>query len=407
MKTHDIHDRINIKNNQLIFAGKTAEEIIAIAGGTPCYAYDKKQVVDRVETLRALLPDTVKIHYAIKANPYAPLVGQMAQHVDGFDVASHQELVLALSCGMLAEHISFAGPGKSAQDLLAAVVSKVTINVESWHELEKIYIIAQQQNCIANIALRVNPSFELKNSGMSMAGGSKPFGIDAENITEMIQKLNFERVNLKGLHIFTGSQNLNPEALIQAQSNTFELAYKILQQSKSQITHINIGGGFGIPYFPNECALVLEDIVDNLKVLIKKYQPLIGFKEIHLELGRYLVGEAGIYLSRIVDKKDSRGKTFLVADGGMHHHLANSGNFGQVIRKNYPVVLPQKVHHEKPELVNVVGPLCTPLDILASQIKLAPANIGDVVAVLQSGAYGPTASPQLFLSQPQVKELML
>jgi diaminopimelate decarboxylase len=407
MKTHDIHHRLAVENNQLIFAGKTAEEIIAIAGGTPCYVYDKSLVANRVKTLRAMLPEMVKIHYAIKANPYAPLVGQMVNHVDGFDVASHQELILALSSGMACENISFAGPGKSKQDLLAAVVSKIIINVESQHELKQIYAIAQQLQCRANIALRVNPSFELKNAGMSMAGGSKPFGIDAENITEMLQDLEFDKVNIKGLHIFTGSQNLNAEALMQAQTNTFELAYQLLKETGIKITHLNIGGGFGIPYFPNEKALNLTPVIDNLTILLEKYKPLIGFKEIHLELGRYLVGEAGIYLSRVVDKKDSRGKTFLVVDGGMHHHLANSGNFGQVIRKNYPVVMPQNMTHTAPEKINVVGPLCTPLDILANQIDLAPAKVGDVIAVLQSGAYGPTASPQLFLSQPQVKELML
>jgi diaminopimelate decarboxylase len=407
MKTHDIHHRLALRNNQLIFAGKTAEEIVAIAGGTPCYAYDKSLIANNIKTLRAILPEVVKIHYAIKANPYPPLVTQMVSQVSGFDVASHQELILALSSSMAPANISFAGPGKSAQDLLAAVVSKVTINVESQHELNQIYNIAQQQQCKANIALRVNPSFELKNSGMSMAGGSKPFGIDAENIAEMLPTLDFDKVNIKGLHIFTGSQNLNTEALIQAQSNTFELAYQLLKQTGIEITHINIGGGFGIPYFPNEKALTLEPVINNLTLLLEKYQPLIGFKEIHLELGRYLVGEAGIYISRIVDKKNSRGKTYLVADGGMHHHLANSGNFGQVIRKNYPVVISQKVHHETPERVNIVGPLSTPLDILANQVDLAPANVGDLIAVLQSGAYGPTASPQHFLSQPQVKELML
>ncbi len=407
MKTHDIHHRLDVDNNQLIFAGKTAEEIIAIAGGTPCYVYDKALIANRVKTLRAMLPKQVKIHYAIKANPYASLVGQMVSHVDGFDVASHQELILALASGMSAANISFAGPGKSFQDLSAAIASGVIINVESQHELESIYAIAQQQRCHANIALRVNASFELKNSGMSMAGGSKPFGIDAENITEMLQELEFDKVNIKGLHIFTGSQNLNAEALMQAQTNTFELAYQLLKETGIEITHLNIGGGFGIPYFANEKALNLTPVVDNLAKLLEEYQPLIGFKEIHLELGRYLVGEAGIYLSRVVDKKDSRGKTFLVVDGGMHHHLANSGNFGQVIRKNYPVVMPQEMAHNAPEKVNVVGPLCTPLDILANQVDLAPAKIGDVIAVLQSGAYGPTASPQLFLSQPQVKELML
>lgn len=354
-----------------------------------------------------MLPEKVKIHYAIKANPYAPLVGQMANYVDGFDVASHQELVLALSSGMEPTKISFAGPGKLVQDLHAAVASGVIINVESKHELECIYAIAQQQQRRANIAFRVNPSFELKNSGMSMAGGSKPFGIDAENITEMLKKVDLDKVNVKGLHIFTGSQNLNVEALMQAQANTFELAYQLLQHTGIKISHLNIGGGFGIPYFPNEKALTLEPVVSHLAQLVEKYQPLIEFEEIHLELGRYLVGEAGIYLSRIVDKKDSRGTTYLVADGGMHHHLANSGNFGQVIRKNYPVVTPNEIENKAPETVNIVGPLCTPLDILANKIDLPPTQIGDVIAVLQSGAYGPTASPQLFLSQPKVKELML
>lgn len=249
MRTHDIHHRLDVHNNQLIFAGKTAEEIVAIAGSTPCYAYDKSLIINNIKMLRAMLPEIVKIHYAIKANPYPPLVTQMVNHVSGFDVASHQELILALSSGMASANISFAGPGKSTQDLLAAVVSKVTINVESQHELNQIYKIVQQQQCKANIALRINPSFELKNSGMSMAGGSKPFGIDAENIVEMLLMLDFDKVNVKGLHIFTGSQNLNPEALIQAQSNTFELAYQLLKQADIQITHLNIGGGFGIRIF--------------------------------------------------------------------------------------------------------------------------------------------------------------
>ena len=407
MKTHDIHHRLNIKNNQLVFAGKTVEDIIAIAGGTPCYVYDKLKVADRVKTLSSMLPEAVKIHYAIKANPYAPLVGQMANYVDGFDVASHQELVLALSSGMEPTKISFAGPGKLAQDLHAAVASGVIINVESKHELECIYTIAQHQQRRANIAFRVNPSFELKNSGMSMAGGSKPFGIDAENITEMLKTVDLDKVNVKGLHIFTGSQNLNVEALMQAQANTFELAYQLLQYTGIKISHLNIGGGFGIPYFPNEKALTLEPVVSHLAQLVEKYQRLIEFKEIHLELGRYLVAEAGIYLTRIVDKKDSRGVTYLVADGGMHHHLANSGNFGQVIRKNYPVVTPRNIESNVLETVNIVGPLCTPLDILANKVDLPSMEIGDVIAVLQSGAYGATASPQLFLSQPKVKELML
>lgn len=407
MYTHQAHQDIPKRNNQLLVAGRTADEVVAIAGGTPCYIYDGEQIRRQVESLKAMLPNNVHLHYAIKANPFSPLVTRMAEWVDGFDVASHKELILALATGMPSQNISFAGPGKSDADLTAAIASQVVIHVESENELWRIYKLSEQLAIQANIALRVNPDFELKHSGMRMSGGAQPFGIDAENVPEILRSLNKKWMNFKGLHIFCGSQNLNHQALIQAHNQTFALAERLLREANVSAKQINIGGGFGIPYFAHETSLQLNEVTDNLCLLMDKYKGQFTSTDIHLELGRYLVGNAGIYLSRIVDKKVSRGETFLVADGGLHHHLANSGNFGQVIRKNYPTMLANCSHHDDMETVNIVGPLCTPLDVLAKQVSLPVAKIGDLFAVLQSGAYGASASPKDFLSQPYVREIML
>lgn len=393
--------------NELIIAGKTARQITNIAGGTPCYIYDSQRVKDTVYNLKSQLPSQVHLHYAVKANPFPPLVAQMANWVDGFDVASQKELLLALSSGMASHKISIAGPGKSQRDLLTAISAGAVINIESATELNRIYDLCQVHQLKASISLRINPDFELKKSGMKMAGGSKPFGIDAEQALAILKNLDLTLVNFKGLHIFTGSQNLDHNAIIEAHDKTFDLAHRLLTQGNISASQINIGGGFGIPYFAHETPLNTSPIIDNLNHLIEQYHNAFNGAEIHLELGRYLVGECGTYLCTIVDKKVSRDKTYVVTDGGMHHHLANSGNFGQVIRKNYPVLNASNIDGDNTEIIDVVGPLCTPLDILASNISLPELNIGDLFAVTQSGAYGASASPHNFLSQPEVIELIL
>jgi diaminopimelate decarboxylase len=216
---------------------------------------------------------------------------------------------------------------------------------------------------------------------------------------------------LRGFHIYSGSQNLNAAAIISAQQQTFKLAKHLIELSTSitnkKVDYLNIGGGFGIPYFAKEQALDIQVIANNLKDLILQYQDVVDNLELIIELGRYLVAEAGVYVSKIVDKKESRGTQYLVCDGGLHHHLANSGNFGQVIRKNYPLAIGNKLNGSKLEQVNIVGPLCTPLDILAEKVILPQSNIGDYVVIFQSGAYGASASPKDFLSQPQLSEILL
>jgi len=243
---------------------------------------------------------------------------------------------------------------------------------------------------------------------MKMSGGAKPFGIDAEVVPELISSINPNTLDLVGFHIFSGSQNLKPEAIIDAHNKTFELAFRLTQQADINITHLNIGGGLGIPYFPGDQPLQLTAIKENLNKLTSQAKELMGNIDIIIELGRFLVGEAGIYVAEIIDIKMSRGEKFLVVNGGMHHHLANSGNFGQVVRKNYPVLIANKcAQAQVTESVTIVGPLCTPLDILGSKMDLPKAEIGDLIVVLQSGAYGKSASPENFLGHPGVVERLV
>lgn len=387
--------------------GISLRQLAARVGQTPFYAYDRRLIDERVAWLRRVLPPTLKLHYAIKANPMPALVQHLAWQVDGLDVASLGEMQVALDTGMNPAHISFAGPGKRPSELAAAIAAGITIHLESARELETVARLGVEQGQQPRIAVRVNPDFELKTSGMKMGGGSKPFGIDAEQVPALLQRIGELSLDFQGFHLFTGSQNLRADALIEAHNRIFELALRLANDAPGRMWLLNIGGGFGIPYFPGDQPLDVRPIAANLQ----RWLPLIADRlpeaEVVLELGRYLVGEAGIYVAEVVDRKVSRGHTFLITNGGLHQHLAASGNFGQVIRKNYPVVVGNRVAGTEQEVVTVVGPLCTPLDILAERMALTKAEIGDLIVVFQSGAYGLTASPTAFLSHPLCPEVLV
>ncbi|WP_223576968.1 pyridoxal-dependent decarboxylase, exosortase A system-associated [Kangiella taiwanensis] len=405
-KTHTPMTQFSSQNGELLIAGKTVSQVVQIAGQTPCYVYDKAVIKANVERLRHFFPD-ISLHYAIKANPFSPLVCYVSDLVDGLDVASGKELAIALATSTDTNNLSFAGPGKSLQELTMALASGITINVESATELQRIADLSSSLDLEAKVALRLNPDFELKSSGMKMGGGSQQFGIDVEQLNDVMDILQHQKLELRGLHIFTGSQNLRPESIISAHNNIFALVERLIEQYQLKLTHLNIGGGFGIPYFTGDSELDLEPIANNLKKLRQDYSNTFEQCEIILELGRYLVGNAGIYLCEVTDTKISRGKRFLVTNGGLHHHLAASGNFGQVIRKNYPLAVVNKMDANELESVDVVGPLCTPLDILGGNVELPPAEIGDIIGVYQSGAYGFSASPRDFLSHPHPVQLLL
>lgn len=376
-------------------------------GRTPFYAYDRRVIDRQVDLVRHALPAAVHLHYAIKANPMPAVVQHLARRVDGLDVASAGEMQVALDTGIDPAIVSFAGPGKTEREVMQAVAAGVVLNLESEREVELAAGAGQRLGTPPRVAVRINPDFELKSSGMKMGGGPKPFGVDVARIPALFGRIKALGLDFRGLHIYSGSQNLRPASIVEAQTKCVELAMRLAECAPGPYSILNIGGGFGIPYFPGEARLDLAPIGENLDRLVGQVAAAMPSARLVIELGRYLVGEAGVYVCRVVDRKESCGSMFLVTDGGLHHHLAASGNFGQVLRKNYPVAIGNRVHGAQREVVSVVGPLCTPLDLLADRMDLPRADVGDLVVVFQSGAYGLTASPTRFLGHPEPTEVLV
>ncbi|WP_046113056.1 pyridoxal-dependent decarboxylase, exosortase A system-associated [Aquincola tertiaricarbonis] len=396
-----------VREGELVIGGERLSLLAERVGQTPFYAYDRGALRQRVSELRQALPQQVKLHYAMKANPMPAVVGFMAGLVDGIDVASAGELKVALDAGADPAEVSFAGPGKTEAELRRAVASRVLINLESPREVRLLAGITQRLGLPARVAVRVNPDFELKGSGMKMGGGPKQFGVDVEQLPALMADIRAAGLAFEGFHLFAGSQNLKAESICDAQQQSYALALRLAEIAPSPVQFLNLGGGFGIPYFPGEQRLDLAPIGENLAGLVERAARELPRASLVIELGRYLVGEAGVYVARVLDRKVSRGQVFLVTDGGLHHHLSASGNFGQVVRKNYPVAIGNRMGSAEREPASVVGPLCTPLDLLADRMELPVAQEGDLAVVFQSGAYGASASPQNFLGHPGCVEVLV
>jgi diaminopimelate decarboxylase len=398
-----------VDGGELLVGGVPLTRLAQRVGRTPFYAYDRAQLTARVQHVRAHLPAALRLHYSVKANPMPALVQHMAGLVDGLDVASAGELATALDTGFDPAHVSFAGPGKTDAELMQAIAAGVTLNAESAGEIDRAARIADELGIAPRIVLRVNPDFELKGSGMRMGGGAKPFGIDAEQVPDCLRRLAALGIALQGFHIFSGSQSLKADAIAESHARSVELALQLAGEARQSLPALYLGAGFGIPYFPGEQRLDLAPIGDKLAQCMTQVERALPGTRVSVESGRYLVGEAGVYVARVIDRKVSRGQVFLVTDGGLHHHLAASGNFGQVIRKNYPAAIGNRMaaQADERETVSVVGPLCTPLDVLAERMELARAAVGDLVVVFQSGAYGLSASPTAFLGHPAPREVLV
>jgi diaminopimelate decarboxylase len=394
-------------DGELAIGRRKASALVEEAGGTPLFVYSGELIRRRVAVLRVTMPERLRIHYAVKANPYLPVLELMGTLVDGFDIASGGELGFALAAGLPADKISFAGPGKRDDELTQAITQGVTLNLESEAEARRALAIAEREGVTPRLAIRVNPDFELRGSGMKMGGGAKPFGIDAERVPALAREIIAAGAEWRGLHIFTGSQALDAAAIAETQANVLDLAAELSREIGEPLPHLNMGGGFGIPYFngdqPADIAAVGAALAERFEALPE----VLSGTEFAIELGRYLVGEAGVYLTRIVDRKVSHGTTYLITDGGLHHQLAASGNFGTVVRRNYPSAIASRFDAEPAEEANIVGCLCTPLDRLADQAMLPRAEVGDLVAVFCAGAYGASASPAAFLGQGPASEILV
>ncbi len=396
------------EEGMLIIGGCGAASLVDEAGDTPLFVYDIDIVAAQVRRLRDAMPSRLSIHYAIKANPFAPLLKRMASLVDGFDVASGGELERALEAGMAPEHISFAGPGKRDDELRVAISAGITLNLESEGEADRALAIASRLGRTPRLAVRVNPDFDLRGSGMRMGGGAKPFGVDASRAAALAKRVIEAGADWRGWHIFAGSQALDPMALIETQAATIVLAARLSEAVGASPPLVNLGGGFGIAYFPGDERLDIRPIGVALDDALEKRPDILKPSEFALELGRWLVGEAGVYLTRVIDVKESQGETFVIVDGGLHHQLAASGNFGTVVRRNYPIAIANRFGADTAaDPVSVVGCLCTPLDRLGDKVSLPLVKAGDLVAIFLAGAYGASASPAAFLGHPPPGELLI
>ena len=393
------------QSGMLSIGGEAAAALMA-AHGSPLFVYDVAIVARRIDRFRAAMPAAMNLHFAVKANPFGPLLAAIAPMVDGLDVASAGELARALAVKPAAS-ISFAGPGKRDSELEDAVTAGATLNVESAGEARRALAIGDRLGIAPRLAVRVNPDIELRGSGMKMGGRPSPFGIDAEHAAALVRALIDAGADWRGFHIFAGSQALDAAAVIETQAATVALAARLSQAAGAAPPLINLGGGFGLPYFHGDVALDVERVGRALADTLDRHDAVLRDTAFALELGRWLVGEAGVYLTRVVDRKESRGETFLVVDGGLHHQLAASGNFGTVVRRNYPLAVAGRMGEPGSEEVSVVGCLCTPLDRLGDRVLLPRAEPGDIIAIFLAGAYGLTASPTAFLGHPAPVEVLL
>ena len=396
-----------VTEGQLCVGGVPLQRLAQRAGQTPFYAYDRGLIQRRVAEVRAVLPVGVQLHYAIKANPMPALLSCLAPLVDGMDVASGRELSAALDAGCAPAHISFAGPGKREGELRQAVAAGVLLHIESFREVELLARLSAEMQLPARVAVRVNPDFELRGAGMRMGGGAQVFGVDLEQVPALLARIAQAGLQFEGFHVYAGSQVLKAELLADLIGRSLDMLLTLQAELPGPVRQVNLGGGWGIPYFPSEQPLDLAPVRAALLAAQQRLHAQWPQAHLVVELGRFLVGEAGIYVARVLERKVSRGEVFLVTDGGLHHHLAATGNFGQVLRRNYPVALGNRLTESMLEQVSVVGPLCTPLDVLAHKVTLPMASEGDLVVIFQSGAYGATASPQAFLGHPPCVEMLV
>src|SRR5215469_3664530 len=392
-----------------LLAGDLAVSSIASRHGTPLFVYDQSILKRKYSALRNALPDRFAIYYSVKANPNPAFLSFFLERGCGLEVASAGELYQALAAGCPPEKIFFAGPGKTEKELTFAIEKEIgEIHAESGLELERISAISRRMGVRARVGIRVNPSEEAQGGAMRMGGRPGPFGIDEENLPSVLERIAHDlSLEFCGIHLFVGTQILDHKLVLAQYRKGLEIASKAAKATGVALRTVDFGGGLGIPYFDGESELELAGLKGALLKLVEEIDSDDGFAgtQFVIEPGRFLVGEAGVYVARINDIKESRGKRYLILDGGMHHHLAASGNLGQVIKRNFPVAILNRIGSPATDTYDVVGPLCTPLDTLGRSVHLPCAEVGDLVGIFQSGAYARAASPLQFLSHPSPPEV--
>lgn len=389
--------------------GGIAISAIAERVGTPFFAYSGDALIARLRRVKKVLGPEVELFFSLKANPSLGLSQLVAREGIGAELASIGELRLAQRAGFSARKAIFAGPGKTDQELREAIEWGLeSINVESEGELVRVGQAAARAGKTARVSLRINPAQQVKGAQMRMTGGPTQFGIDEEQLEDLLGRHGRnERIALVGIHVYVGSQIADVEALLEHCRQVIELAARVAAHTGNPLETIDFGGGFAVPYFEGAPDFDLEAFARGFQVIVNEGRQRLGPFRPMIELGRYLVAECGVYVTRVLDVKRSRGVAFAVADGGMNHHITATGNFGQVFRKPYPMLVLNRLRQVCDASLTVVGPCCTPLDVLGQKIELPSTSPGDLIGVFYSGAYGYSASSLNFLSHPTPAEVLV
>jgi diaminopimelate decarboxylase len=374
--------------------------------GTPFYVYDEAILRRQFLALRRALPDEIDIFYSIKANPHPAVIGVFVGLGAGCEVASGGEYVIARCAGAPADSIFFAGPGKGREELDYVISHGIAeIHLESFEEIELIEEIARCRNTKVNVSVRVNPS---SGSGGALMMGGQPtvFGFEEEALPHVVRSvLKCSSLNLRGIHLYTATQILDSTLLLEHWRHAIKIARRVSELTQQCPHSVDLGGGLGIPYFDHESELDLNALGIGAKELLASAE--LVRTRFFVEPGRFLAGPAGIYVAQVRSVKNCRGTTFVVLDGGMNHHLAASGNLGQVVRRDFPVVNLSRLGSPPEGTFVLTGPLCTPIDVMARKVKMPSPKVGDLIGFLQSGAYGLTASPTQFLAHPSPAEVIV
>lgn len=405
-----IRDFFPDSDQQLRFCGAAVGDL-ASEFETPLFIYDQRVITRRLNELQTTFGADFRIYYSIKANPNPSLLKYFTSEGCGLEVASAGELHQALQAGCAGENILFAGPGKTDAELRLAIDASIgEVHVESLNEAKRLSKFAQQRGTTVSVGVRVNPQEAAQSGAMKVGGRPTQFGIDEEQLPNVVpEMIRCEGISVRGLHLYPGTQILSSDVLLKQYRHTARLAGQVAEMIGIPLQTIDFGGGIGVPYFPSEVEISLPDLHAGLPEIVSlvRNHSLLKGAQLVIEPGRFLVASAGVYVCRVIDIKVSRGKTFVIIDGGMHHHLAASGNLGQAIQGNFPIAVVNRLQQANRQQVEIVGPLCLPLDHIGRNICVPEVEVGDLIGVFCSGAYARSASPLGFLSHPAPAEVLV
>ncbi|MEO0792211.1 MAG: type III PLP-dependent enzyme [Pseudomonadota bacterium] len=394
----------------LTVGGVSARDL-ADTYGTPLYVYDAALLRENYKNLSEAVSGFAEIYYSVKANPRRAIAETFVGEGAGLEVASAREFDIAVAAGADPSRIIFAGPGKGAHELERAIAGGLgELHLESFEEIEHAARAATEQGRDQEVAIRVNPVAAALGGAMRMGGKPTAFGFDEEILADVVAAVRqYPRLRLGGVHLFAGTQILKADVLLAQWRHGLKIAQRLSDLMGEPVRTIDLGGGLGVPYHDGDKVLDLNQLAQGVPALVETIAQDVRLSDAHivLEPGRYLTANAGVYLMQVRAVKHSRGERFLICDGGMHHHLAASGNLGQVIKRDYPLVAADAMNDRARSQANVVGPLCTPLDTLGRKTPMPKLSAGQLVGVLQSGAYGVSASPVGFLSHPEPVEVLV